>query len=57
MNQRISKVWDFLNERFLEQMKIYEKCTLSGIEFTKSMIQMDGDFKAKKIFSEEVDYY
>jgi hypothetical protein len=40
-SQRISKVWDFLNEKFIDKMKIYERCKLSGMEFTKSMVLMD----------------
>jgi hypothetical protein len=54
-NMRISNVWEFLNNGFLEKMAIYSRCRLSGMEFTKSMIQMDPEFALKNRISEEID--
>lgn len=34
-------VVDFLNDKLVEKMMIYQHSKLSGIEFTKSMILMD----------------
>lgn len=36
-------------------MEIYQQCRLSGVEFTKSMIQMDPEFINKRRISEEID--
>jgi hypothetical protein len=49
--EKISNVWEFLTGHFLEKMEIYSACRLSGLEFTKSMIQMDPEFPSKRKFS------
>lgn len=50
----ISNVCQFLNDTFLEKMGIYSNARLSGVEFTKSMIQMDSDFANKQRLSQEI---
>lgn len=52
MHRRINNVWEFLNDSFLTRMDIYSQCRLSGIEFTKSMIQMDPEFQGKRKVSD-----
>ena len=42
---------------FLERMTIYQECKLSGIEFAKSMVQMDATFNEKERFEEEAKEY
>lgn len=57
MHRRISNVWEFLNDSFLGRMDIYSQCRLSGVEFTKSMIQMDPEFQGKRKISDEVEEF
>ena len=57
LGQKISNVYDFINNLFMEKMDIYTKCKLTGVQFTKSMILMDPEFKNKRKFSEEIDLY
>jgi hypothetical protein len=38
-------------------MEIYSACRLSGLEFTKSMIQMDPEFPSKRKFSEDLEEF
>lgn len=38
-------------------MDIYTRCKLAGVEFVRSMIEMDPNFKNKRKFSEEIDLY
>lgn len=54
LSRKIGNVWQFLNNRFMQQMQIYSPHRLSGIEFTRSMIQMDSDFTNKRKLSEEI---
>jgi hypothetical protein len=48
LGSRIDNVYQFLNSRFLQHMHIYSQANLSGIEFTKSMLQMDSDYNSKR---------
>ena len=45
----IASVCQFLQDRFIIHMNMYKDAKLSGIELTKSMIQMDHDLAEKKI--------
>lgn len=52
LSRKIGHVWEFLNTRFMEKMAIYSNCRLSGIEFTKSMIEMDTEFPNRRKVSD-----
>ena len=46
-NQVIASVCQFLEEKFVVHMNMYKHSKLSGIELTKSMLQMDPDMRSK----------